>query len=1150
MPGRPEVPDSGLPVIESIREVRLKKGRAMDNASRDSGIKILGRIPWGTHFCQFYQTQKDLLDILVPYFRAGLASNEFCLWICSEPLGVAAARKALRRAVPGLDRKIRSGQIEILAHTEWYLRKGRFSSRRVLKGWVDKLDDALARGFEGMRLSGNTFWLEKKDWGAFTGYEEAVNDVTSRNKMLALCAYSLDRCDAHEVIDVLNNHQQALIRRAGKWTLVASSVIKKACEDLRESQGRFREVFDKSPIGIELYDAQGRLIDANPSSLEIFGVSDVEEVRGFRLFEDPNFSPEVVGRIRKGRAVRYEMPYDFDEAGRSGLYRTERTGIAALDIQITPVGGRGNRVDGFLVQVMDISERKRAEKALRSAYEAMERRVADRTSELATTVRRLRKEIAERREGEEKLREQAVLLDLARDAILVRDPDYRITFWNDGAREIYGWRDDEVLGRAAQEFLGTQFPEPLKSIQARFLKEGHWEGELVRTRKDGRRIIVESRWAVLPGKNKRKPGAILEISRDVTERRRIEDALKSASSYTRGLIEASLDPLVTISSEGKITDVNRATEIATGVPRARLIGTDFSTYFTEPEQARAGYQEVFLKGEVRDYPLAIRHTSGAVTEVLYNAAVYKDESGNVVGVFAAARDITALKAAEQARQRLATAVEQLADGIAIMDLAGRILSANPAFRDHHVHGPREIIGRSLEEILQIDGRDRDIVNTMTQSLESGKTWNWHVTRRAPENQVREINLSVSPIRDGAGRLIHSIAVSRDVTQEVQLQERIRQWQKMEALGTLAGGIAHDFNNILVPILINTELVLNEENEDAPAARRLSQVLEAARRGKDMVRQIIAFSQQKEQDRKPIEIVPVIQEALKLLRISMPKNIGIVERIKTGPAVVVADPTQIQQVLMNLGYNAAHAMRDKGGLLEVALSETSFDAKMAAQFLDIRPGTYVRLSVTDSGQGIPPEIMARIFEPFFTTKKQGEGTGMGLAVVHGIVKSHSGAIAVTSEVGKGTEFVVYLPRVSGEAAKTEEGRGPYPKGTERVIFVDDEDIQVRAMTKLLEHLGYRVTGLTDAVAALETFRKDPDAFDLVIMDQTMPRLTGGELAREMLRTRPGLPVILCTGYSETLDEAQALAMGIRAFIMKPFSVKEIAESIRRALAPDS
>ncbi len=389
-------------------------------------------------------------------------------------------------------------------------------------------------------------------------------------------------------------------------------------------------------------------------------------------------------------------------------------------------------------------------------------------------------------------------------------------------------------------------------------------------------------------------------------------------------------------------------------------------------------------------------------------------------------------------------------------------------------------------------------------------------------------------------------MSDAAVREAPVEGRFRQRQKMEALGTLAGGIAHDFNNILLPIQINTELLLAAEKEGSPASRRLAQILEATRRGRDMVAQILAFARQEGQDRRPVDIAAVLNESLKLLRISMPKTITISERIEVKSAYALADPTQIGQVLMNLGSNAAYAMRDQCGIFEVGLSEVTLDAEEARHFIGLKPGPYLRLRVSDSGPGMPPAVLSRIFEPFFTTKRSGEGSGLGLSVVDGIVKSHGGAISVSSVAGEGTDITILLPRIKEPVPAGPGSPGDVAGGTERVLFVDDEIMQSRAMGRLLKHLGYRVTAMTDPVEALEIFLYDPYAFDLVILDQAMPLMTGGTLAAAILKARPGTPIIICTGYSEGLSEEQAAAMGIKAFVWKPFSLKEIAETIRKAL----
>jgi PAS domain S-box-containing protein len=639
---------------------------------------------------------------------------------------------------------------------------------------------------------------------------------------------------------------------------------------------------------------------------------------------------------------------------------------------------------------------------------------------------------------------------------------------------------------------------------------------------------------------------VAALQDEMVERTQAEEALRGASIYARSLIEASIDPLVTISPEGKVTDVNKATELVTGTSREQLIGSDFSDYFTEPDKARAGYQKVFKEGSVRNYPLAIRGAGGRVTEVLYNATVYKNEAGEAQGVFAAARDITEQKAAEQERLRLIATIEQSSESIVITDHAGEILYVNPAFSHINDYLPREAKGKNYFDIIMGDGGDKGFKKKLTDILDRGLVWEDHLIRNKKDGSSYELEVTISPVREKSGKIINYSIIERDVTREAILEQHLRQQQKMEALGTLAGGIAHDFNNILMPIMINTELSLYETPQASPTNQYLKTVLEAAQRGQELVKQIIAFSRQKEQERKPIQLSPIIKETLKFLRATVSKNIEIRDQVDIGSGMILGDPTQIHQVLTNLCSNAAYAMREKGGMLEVSLTNVEVDAHQVAQHLDLKLGPYLKLMVSDTGHGMSQDIMKRIFDPFFTTKKTGEGAGMGLAVVHGIVKRHGGAIITYSEPGKGSTFNIFFPRIESDVEQKTVDLEAIPMGTERILFVDDEDVQCQSSQRLLERLGYTVITQTDGLEALTAFRSKPWAFDLVITDQNMPHMTGMQLAEKMMHTRSDIPIILCTGFSEVVSEKEAKGMGIREFMMKPFSARQLAETIRRVL----
>jgi len=535
-----------------------------------------------------------------------------------------------------------------------------------------------------------------------------------------------------------------------------------------------------------------------------------------------------------------------------------------------------------------------------------------------------------------------------------------------------------------------------------------------------------------------------------------------------------------------------------------------------------------------------------------------NKEGRPVRASVVAHDITARKQADSElraeRERFRTLAEESPLGLVLLKADGRYDYVNPAFERMFGYTQREVpTGRDWFRLAFPEPEYRH---------EAIAAWLNDLAESRP-GQARPRVYSVV-CKDGSQRIVHIRPVSlttgdqlliyEDITERVRaeeararLEEQLRQVHKMEAVGTLAGGIAHDFNNILAAILGYTELAASDLPPGHPIGQNLEQVLMACHRAKKLVQQILSFSRPSDQERRPVQLGPVVEEALKLLRATLPTTIEIRSNLAPESGVVKADPTQIHQVLMNLGANAAYAMQDKGGLLEVTLERVHLDSTAAARRAELEPGLYEKLTVRDTGEGMDQEIVDRIFEPFFSTKSPLKGSGMGLAVVHGIVKSHGGSIEVFSRPGQGSTFQIYLPILDDQAAESRtEKPEPVPGGGERILLVDDEEAIVDTNRQMLERLGYRVSARTSSLEALELFKAGPDQFDLVITDQTMPRMTGVELAQEMLRLRPDLPIILCTGFSEQISAQQAEAMGIRRFAMKPLVGREVAQVVRQAL----
>jgi len=763
------------------------------------------------------------------------------------------------------------------------------------------------------------------------------------------------------------------------------------------------------------------------------------------------------------------------------------------------------------------------------------------------------------------------LVDNANSIIIRWKPSGEITYFNRFAQAFFGYSEKEILGRNVRILIPDRDSEGLDV--SRLVDEvvaqpefyaAHENENVVR---GGNRVWVQ--WA-----NKAlfdeagRVREILAIGNDMTARKKAEDELlvyqaelaekvkERTAELTRSteLLErvfASVDLAIAyLDPDFDFIRVNRAFADAFGGTPESYAGQSLFTLYPDPA-SQAVFRKVVETGEPHvelESPFLLDDPK--IKGTYWDWSLLRVATGDrVEGAVLSLVDVTPRVKAQEEGRRLTAAVEQSAEAVIISDMAGRILYVNRTFQTLHALSRQDVEGRLFADVLRLDLEDDAFRQRLRQALDKGETWKGRLTREIGGQADRKLDVTISAVRDPAGHVMNFAVLEHDATYEHKLETSLRNLQKLDAIGALSGGIAHDFNNILVPIFINTELAAFEAEKDSPLSCYLKLVLDSANRGRELVRQITAFSRPTEQKRDVIDLTAVVKEASGFLRSSIPRSIDLVERLDAAAGLVRADPTQIGQVLINLGTNAAYAMRERGGRLTIGLSDVVIGSEASMISPELVPGPYVKMTVEDTGSGIPPEVLDRIFEPFFTTKQRGEGTGMGLPVVQGIVRSHGGAIAVSTSPGQGTVFSVYFPAAKGKAKSAGPAPGTALAAKGRVLFVDDEDILVRSVKPMLERLGFSVTATTDPLEALAVFRRRPSDFDLIITDETMPGLTGERLAREMLHIRPDVPIILSTGFSATLQEDEVLAAGIKGFIMKPFSAGEIVEKIQAALKKD-
>jgi PAS domain S-box-containing protein len=626
--------------------------------------------------------------------------------------------------------------------------------------------------------------------------------------------------------------------------------------------------------------------------------------------------------------------------------------------------------------------------------------------------------------------------------------------------------------------------------------------------------------------------------------------VKEAYGELRQIFEGSTIGMLKLSPTGEILRANRAFSSISGVASEAVICRPFwETLMTDEAECAKDAMAQVLRGALS--VVCEMTITGPGDQRFYQCSVAPlgETAGKPTGVLVSFHDLTGRRLAEartlEAKEELEKTFDAFGDIITVQDQEMRITRINRAGCTLFGAREEELVGKYCYELFRGTSTPCPHCPEL-DALQDGKL---HQAEMVHESLGRVFFVTASPLLDKAGKVVRIVHLARDITENKRMERQLHQGQKMEAIGTLAGGIAHDFNNILAGVIGFSELAMLEVPAESPVHADLAEILRAGLRAKELVKQILTFSRRTEQNVQPLLVQPIVKESLKLLRASLPTMIELRQKIAEECGMVLADPTQIHQVVMNLCTNAYQSMRGRGGVLGVAMAPVELGQADVANKMALKPGNYVRLSISDTGSGIAPEILEHIFEPYFTTKKKGEGTGLGLSVVHGIVQGLGGHVSVYSEPGQGTTFHVYLPVLPSQTDIPPVGavtEAQIPTGTERVLLLDDEKGVVATEQRILTGLGYTVRGFTSCTEAMDEFLRHSDAYDLIITDMNMPKISGAELAEAVRAVRPDIPIIMCTGFSEIMNEEKARQLGINRLIMKPLTLKELAQNVRGVL----
>ncbi|MFA6223774.1 MAG: PAS domain S-box protein [Desulfomonilaceae bacterium] len=716
---------------------------------------------------------------------------------------------------------------------------------------------------------------------------------------------------------------------------------------------------------------------------------------------------------------------------------------------------------------------------------------------------------------------------------------------NDAWTRVFGYRRDEAIGRTTVE-LGIYDAETYSKIMEEVRDKGSVRNveATVRNRTGENRVVLVSREVIEIGGEP----YLLAMGLDITDRNRVENALQESEQKYRATFDTASIGIDLVDRHGNFMEVNSTLSQFLGYTPDELRRLTIMDV-THPEDALSSREmhEAIVRGETDGYRLEKRYVRKDGESVWADTAVsvIRDADGRYKATVGAIRDITQHKKSEQARIRLEAAVEQSVETVEITDAQGTIVYVNPSFETTTGYSREEAMGNT-PRIVKSGHHNEEFYKRLWDTITNGKIWTGHIINRKKDGSLFEEDVSISPVKDHLGKIVNFVAVKRDVTNEVSLQRQLQQAQKMEAIGTLAGGIAHDFNNILQVALGYSDLIIGDEGFPQRYKADVQKISEAANRGAHLVQRLLTFSRKTEFKPQPLNLNHRVVDLRKMLDRTIPKMIEIQTLLSEDVAAISADPTQIDQVLMNLAVNARDSMPN-GGKLTFETGDVIIDEEYSRTHADIQPGRYVLVSVSDTGSGIDDETLEHIFEPFYTTKGVGKGTGLGLAMVHGIVKRHKGHISLFSRLGAGTTFRIYFPALIPEIEVADLIAAPMPRGgSETILVVEDEQMIRDLCVRFLTQAGYKVIETTNGLDALQVYRERGGEIAMVLLDLIMPEMSGMQCLEGLLALNPSVKVVVASGYVANGSVQDAVANGAKRFINKPYAVRQVLETVRAVL----